>query len=197
MPPHWTDFPDRVETFGDLFAILETFAYDLGNDLIDSGSCRKESDQSAYSVDLMGQGRFIPNPDRLSGWDALATIAEREFHRVPDLQTLRAIRGRASEILDVSISAVNGMTIVAVLEALVAADRAPVPSDDPLNEFLWLKVTQVEALFGISRGQVSKLADAVTFVTNGKTGNDRRINVLSVVRWSLNRLATSADTSDA
>jgi hypothetical protein len=37
--------------------------------------------------------------------------------------------------------------------------------------------------------RLTKLVDAGTFVTNGKVGHDRRIDVLSVIRQVLVRLA--------
>jgi hypothetical protein len=187
---HWTEFPERVERFGDLFSILDTFEQDLRADLIHSGSLRGESDQSAYTVELMGEGRFIPRSDRVPGWEELATYAEREHYSAPSLTILRAIRGRASEVLDIPISAVNDMPITAVMAALHDAEKAPVTApSDPLAELRWLKVTQVANLFALNRGQVSKLADDGTFVTNGNTGHDRRIDVLSVIKRELDRLA--------
>lgn len=56
MSVHWTDFPERVEKFGDLFNIFETLAHDLRADLIHSGSCEKESDASAYEVGFLRHG---------------------------------------------------------------------------------------------------------------------------------------------
>ncbi len=196
MPVHWTDFPGHVERFGDLFDIFQTFADDLRADTIDSGMLARRGPEAAYDVEFMGLDRIVPRPDRVPGWEALATYTEREFHTPPTLPALRQVRGRASEGLDVGLDAVNAMTIAAVVETLAAADRSATAgaggADDPFADVRWLKVTQIEALFGVSKGQVSKLGDTGVFVTNGQTGHDRRIDVLSVVRWSLHRLAQQA-----
>ena len=67
MPVHWSEFPDRVVKFGDLFNILETFDHDLRANHIDSGSCDKETENSAYTVEFMGTDKIIPRPDRIPG----------------------------------------------------------------------------------------------------------------------------------
>lgn len=192
MPIHWTEFPKCVEKFGDLFNILETFEHDLRVNVIHSGSCDKETDESAYTVEFAGGGRFLPRSDRIPGWDQLATLVEREFGSEPSSHHLRALRGRVSEVLDIPRNAVNDLTILQVVEALDEADRAPLDTgltnDILLDEYRWLKVTQIAKLFALSAGRVSKLAGNETFVSNGKTGNDRRIDVLSVIKEVLARL---------
>jgi hypothetical protein len=96
----------------------------------------------------------------------------------------------------VPLDAVNQMTIPAVVAALAEADRAAetagADEDDPLAEFRILKVTQVAKLFAINAGVVSKRCDDGTYVTNGLTGHDRRIDVLSVIRQQLEQLAKQA-----
>ena len=192
MPIHWTEFPNRVEKFGDLFNILDTFDHDLRVNFIHSGSCDNESDESAYTVEFAGGGRFLPRSDRIPGWDQLATLTEREYGSEPTVYTLRAIRGLASEVLDTPISAVNEHSILQVVEAIDDALRPPAAADAPgdflLAEYRWLKVTQIAKLFALHAGQVSKLCDAGTIATNGKTGYDRRVDVLSVVRRELDRI---------
>jgi hypothetical protein len=198
---HWTEFPERVELFGDLFSILETFEKDCATNVITSYSTAKESVQSAYTVEFMGLNRVEFVGERVPGWEALVTYAEREFYSVPDLHILRVIRGQVSEARDVSPAAVNAMTIVRVMDALaerrvedVQAAEAPA---DPLAAFRWLKVTQIARLFALNAGQVSKLGDNGTFITNGKTSYERRIDVLSVVRRELARLERLADTDES
>jgi hypothetical protein len=190
MPIHWTEFPNRVEKFGDLFDILDTFDHDLRVNLIHSGSREKETDESAYTVEFAGGGRFLPRPDRIPGWEQLATLTEREYGSEPSVYNLRAIRGRVSEVLDVPIGAVNDLSILQVVEALDEVNRTPAAGagDFLLAEYRWLKVTQVAKLFALNAGQVSKLCDAGTLATNGKTGHDRRVDVLSAVRRELDRI---------
>jgi hypothetical protein len=198
MATHWTEYPERVEKFGDLFSIFETLVRDLRADAIHSGSCENESDESAYTVEFLRRGdELVPRPERIPGWDELATYTEREFHRPPSLEVLRVIRGRASEVLDSPIAAVNELTIAQVVEALDADRKRPeIGTDFLLDNYRWLKVTEVAKLLAMNAGQVSKNADAGTFATNGKSGHDRRIDVLSAVRWVLDRLARQNSTGD-
>ncbi|MBX9626955.1 MAG: hypothetical protein K2X82_24350 [Gemmataceae bacterium] len=201
MAVHWSDFPERVERFGDLFQVLETLDRDRAADFFHGGQFDNEAGGSAYHVEPgAGAYMFQPDPDRIPGWDRLATRAEREFGDALRLTVLRAYRGRASEALDVPLAEVDAMSIVAVADALDAADHDPTPAGpgaDPLAEYRWLKVTQVARLFATSAGQVSKLCDAGGLVTNGKAGTDRRIDVLSVVKRELDRLARQADPEAA
>lgn len=192
MAIHWTEFPERVEKFGDLLNILETFFRDLRVGMVHSGSCDKETAASAYTAEFMDGGEFSPRPERIPGWEQLATAAEREFHRPLSAELMRSIRAFVSEVRDISLTAVNELSVVEVAEIFDAARREPAPQagtpDQLLAEFRWLKVTEIAGLFALTRSNVSKLATDGTFVTNGKVGNDRRIDVLSVVRWTLDRL---------
>ncbi len=202
MAVHWTDFPERVEKFGDLFSIFETLAHDLRANLIDSGSCAKETDASAYEVDFLRRdNEFVPRPERIPGWDELATYTERHLSFQPSLPVLRQVRSMALEALDVPIATVNEMTILAVVQALTEANRRPANADAGtdhlLADFRWLKVTQIARLFDLNPGQVTKLANAGTFATNGKTDHERRIDVLSVAKWELDRLARQDNVPDS
>ena len=158
MPISWTEYPERVEKFGDLFSIFETFEHDTRANLIDSASCEKETDDSAYTVEFVGGARIIPCPGRIPGWHQLATLVEREFGSESSVHHLRALRGRASEVLDVPIGAVNYLTILQVVAALDEANRGPTTtaeaSDFLLAEYRWLKVTQIARVFAMNAGRV-------------------------------------------
>jgi len=197
MTIHWTNFPERVEQFGDLFNIFETFEHDVRADLIHSGSCEKETDESAYTVEFVGGARIIPRPDRIPGWEQLATYIERETGAEVSLVCLRTIRGFLSEIGDMPLAAVNEMTVVEVGQVLDEVRRQPAvregAADPLLDEYRFLKVKQIAKLFAFSSSEVSKLANAGAFVTNGRTGHDRRIDVLSVVKRELHRLNREDD----
>ncbi len=125
MAIHWTDFPERVETFGDLLSIYETLERDIRKNHLPFGLFNKRTNQSAYDIEVGGMGEVIPRSDRVPGWDALATFAEQEFSTPPSLYVLRQIRGQASKALAVDLKTVNEMSITAVLEALAETDREP------------------------------------------------------------------------
>lgn len=85
-----------------------------------------------------------------------------------------------------------------VVAALEEANRTPTTGNDfYLDNYRWLKVTEIAKLLALNPGQVSKYGEAGTFVTNGKTGHDRRIDVLSAVRWELDRLARQDNAPDS
>lgn len=193
MPAHWTDFPERVELFGDLFHILESLDRDRAADVFYGGQFDRECRDSAYHVEP-GAGPYLFQPDagRIPGWDRLATRAEREYGDRLGLPILRAYRGRASEVLDVPLAEVDALSVVAVADALDRADEPAgrAPAADPLAEHRWLRVTDAAKLVARGdaarpRGQVSRWCDDGTFVTNGKVGHERRVDALSVVRWLL------------
>lgn len=194
MPAHWTDFPERVELFGDLFHILESLSRDEENNMFTGDQFDRRGQASAYDIELNPRrARFLPVPDRIPGWDRLATLAEREFGRVLSLPLLRVYRGRVSDVLDATLAEVDAMTVAAVADALEAGDREPEPpgpAADPFAEFRWIRVTDAAKLVwgkntGQYRGQVSKMCDDGPFVTNGAIGPERRIDALSVVAWKL------------
>lgn len=191
MALHWTDFPERIESFGELFSILESLSHDVRHRRIFMGMHGKETQRSAYKVEhTPGTSYLQPRPERMPGWDRIATFAER--NHLPELsyELLRLIRGRVSEVLDLPSTDVNQLTLEQVADALEASDRDPdsEPAADTTDEYRWLRVRQVARVFALNPGQVSNLADDGTFVTNGMTGYDRRIDVVSVVQWVLERL---------
>jgi hypothetical protein len=57
-------------------------------------------------------------------------------------------------------------------------------------------VTDVARIFAISAGHVSRLADDSKFVTNGLSGQERRVDALSVIQWFLTRPERQDGTTD-
>jgi hypothetical protein len=202
MAIHWTDFPQRVEKFGDLFNILETLDADHRTDYITGRSFAKRTPQAAYVVAFGVDGgyQFHSVNERMPGITRIITFVEREYGCGMSLEILRRVRGRVSEALDIDFTAVNELTLVQVADALDTASREPATqtpaSDYLLSEFRWLKVKQIAQVFALTPSQVTKPADAGTFVTNGKSGYDRRIDVLSVIRRELERLKEQASISE-
>jgi hypothetical protein len=126
MTIHWTEFPERVERFGELFSILETLDRDHARDHIHFECFEKETEHSAYTVELGGGSyHFRPRPERMPGLERLLARLEREYHAPVSLRLLRALRGRASEALGITLSAVDALSFDQVADALDAADRKP------------------------------------------------------------------------
>src|SRR5262249_12240296 len=66
MAMHWTEYPTQVEKLGDLVSILETLDRDEAENRFSGDMFRRESEESAYSVDPFPTGvRFNPRLDRM------------------------------------------------------------------------------------------------------------------------------------
>lgn len=122
----------------------------------------------------------------------LRAYANNEFGQDFTPEAVRKIRGRVCEVLDIDTAAADALPLARVVEALQAPRAAE--ADDLSREFRWLRVRQIARLFDFNAGTVAKMADAGTFVTNGQSGYDRRIDVLSVVRRQLAQLERPEDT---
>ncbi len=105
-------------------------------------------------------------------------------------EAVRRVRGHVCEMLDIDTGAADALPLSRVAELLRSGRDAEKTNatDDTMAAYRWLKVTQVAKLFALNPGQVSRNSDAGTFTTNGRTGSERRIDVLSVVKWVLERL---------
>ena len=60
-------------------------------------------------------------------------------------------------------------------------------ADDSDSWPRWLKVTEVERLTSINRGDISKAADSGKLESNGKRGRKRRICLIGLVEWLKSR----------
>lgn len=127
----------------------------------------------------------------------IRAFTNNEFGLDLTRESVLRVRGRVCELLDIDTTAADALPLSRVAEVLRNGTKPPGPVGDQLAELRWLKVTQVASLFAMNAGQVSRHADKGTFVTNGNTGSDRRIDVLSVIRWELDRLAKQDAVDDA
>lgn len=146
----------------------------------------------------MGAQEAFDPWDQVPAACAIRAFTNNEFGLDLTREAVLRVRGKVCELLDIDTTAADALPLSRVAEVLRSATKPGAgPADDRLTDFRWLKVTQVASLFAMNPGQVSKLADKGTFVTNGHTGSDRRIDVLSVVRWVLDRLAKQDAVDDA
>ncbi len=116
----------------------------------------------------------------------LRAFANNEFGLDLTPEAVRRIRGRVCEALDIDTTAADALPLARVVEVL----RRPQEdlADASVDQFRWLRVRQIGRLFDLNPGVVTKLADDGIFVTNGQSGYDRCIDVLSVIRRELDRL---------
>ncbi|WP_162667576.1 hypothetical protein [Gemmata massiliana] len=127
MAVHWTEYPERVETFGDLSSILAT----LDNHDMEAGftadSFRNERGRTtAYTVDFYNkQYRFHPRLDQMPGLERLLDRFNIDGHDTLTLSQFRELRTRVANALKCSRTEVDAMTFIAIEDALDAAERPP------------------------------------------------------------------------
>src|SRR5262245_8697398 len=116
MAMKWTDFPKRVELFGDLFSIYSTLDKHRAFDF----ECFPDDrEKAAYSVEQEeGKWVIVPRPDRMPGLERLLDRLEREGHYSLTLDLLRELRVRVSDARKIGRAAVNALTITEVAHAL-------------------------------------------------------------------------------
>src|SRR5262245_54411954 len=121
MAMHWTEFPERVEKFGDLFAIYETLDQHKNFDF----ECFPDhAPKGAYTVDMRGRKWVVtPHPHRMPGLERLLELLERDGHYTLTLDLMRELRRHLMVSRNVNRSAVNAMTFHEVADALEHADR--------------------------------------------------------------------------
>src|SRR5262245_22540889 len=126
MAMEWTDFPERVELFGDLFSIYETLDQHRAFDF----ECFPDHpERAAYSVERDGgQWVIVLRPDRMPGVQRLLNRLEREGQCSLTLDRIREFRRRAATALYIEPAAVNALTITEVADALEEADAAARPT---------------------------------------------------------------------
>ena len=144
------------------------------------------------AVESVDQWAGVPSALRLRGY------SNREFGQDLSTEAVLRIRGRVCEVLDIDTAAADALPLCRVVEVLsTTGEHGGHAGDDLALRFRWLKVTEIARLFAMNAGQVSKLADAGRFVTNGKTGHDRRIDVLSEIPRELDRLNRDAAADES
>ena len=127
----------------------------------------------------------------------LRAFANNEFGQDLTPEAVRRIRGRVCEALDIDTAAADALPLARVLEVFRDLPADTPAGNDLASQFRWLRVSQVARLFAQNAPQVSRLADAGAYVTNGKRGPERRIDVLSVIRREFERLDREEGASGA
>jgi hypothetical protein len=119
---HWTEYPARVETLGDLVSILETLDRDDATDRFTGDLFARESAESAYSVEPTPTGYiFDPRLDRMPGLERL--LDRFSLDDSFTLTQLRELRRRAGADLKLDRAALTAMTFTAIADALDQADQ--------------------------------------------------------------------------
>jgi hypothetical protein len=121
MAIHWTDYPERVETFGDLLCILETLHRDHVRNRFHFESFANETPQSAYSVEIEGSTyRFEPRLDGMPDLERLLIHFDLAHIPTLNLNQFQGIQGQIAATLRIDRSAVNALTFTQIADALDA-----------------------------------------------------------------------------
>ncbi len=132
MSIHWTDFPERVEKFGDLFSIYETLSQHKQFDL---ETFPDHAPNGAYSVEPRGRKWVVtPHPDQMPGLEPLLEVLEREGHYSLTLDLMRELRRRVMTSRNIDRAGVNAMTFHAVADVLNGAAQRGDPVPQPAGE---------------------------------------------------------------
>jgi hypothetical protein len=163
-------------------------------------------DVSEFHSHLQWEVANTPYPGRIT--DAIAPtlsafrrLQEAAIPRYGELTSL-AFDCLVAEVLEragYDATEASTLTVEEFAEAFESANEPPAtpPGEDELATLRWLKVRQVAALFDIRPGTISKAASSGKYLTNGKTGNDRRIDVLSVIREQLAQIEAQRGPNDS
>jgi hypothetical protein len=65
--------------------------------------------------------------------------------------------------------------------------RNPHGVDAGNDEFRWLTTAEAERIFGTNRGMISRAVNKGELKSNGKSGRERRIDTVDLVRWQHER----------
>ena len=136
MATNWTEYPERVETFGDLNSILETLGrheMEVGFTAQSFGNSRGRT--TAYTVDFQNRRpRFNPHLDQMPGLERLLDRFDINGHFTLTLDLFRELRNRAANALKSNRTAVDAMTFIAVADVLDAGERPPAPPTPAAGE---------------------------------------------------------------
>ncbi len=133
MAVHWTDYPERVETFGELLAILET----LDRHEMESGFTAQDfqkecSRPAAYTVDFEDQQRkFHPRLDRMPGLERLLDRFNIDGYPALTQREARELRRRITMSINRDGENLNKMRFIEIADSLDAAECKPKPATLP------------------------------------------------------------------
>lgn len=125
-PLHWTEYPERVETFGDLLSILETLdRHEMESGFTAPDFQKERGRVTAYKVDFHNrQHRFNPQLDQMLGLERLLDRFDIDGHSTLTRSQARELRQRAAKALNRDGAAVNAMTFTEIADVLDASECA-------------------------------------------------------------------------
>lgn len=137
MMIHWTDYPERVETFGELLSILETLDRHETESGFTAPDFQKERGRvTAYTVHLHEQQhQFHPRLDQMPGLERLLDRFGIDGYPTLTQGQSRELHRRVANALNCDGTALNTMTFTAIIDALEPASQ-PQPAIRTFGDFL-------------------------------------------------------------
>lgn len=125
MPVHWTDYPERVETFGDLLSVLETLdRHDMEAGFTAPDFQKGRGRRTAYKVDSTPSGwQLFPDLDQMLGLERLLDRFDIDGHPTLTHAQARELRRRAAKALNCEGAALNAKTFTEVVTAIDTAEH--------------------------------------------------------------------------
>jgi hypothetical protein len=173
--------------------IFEGVVYDSELDLLDSVNtvpAALSGEEAGCYVEVVwkiAQQRLRIAQAMLHGWDDSGT----DWNDPESLLATEAsecVRGHAEKIAAVVCQFDRLSSEAARLRLAKEADRAICQTSSITPEDLWLTVTEAAREQAVDRYTITRAADAGLIRTNGQSGRGRRIDAVSLVRWSLSRV---------
>ena len=129
---HWTEFPERVESFGDLLSVLETLDRDVTDDVFMGNSFRNSRESAAYTVIPTPAGyHFQPRFHGMPGLERLFDLLDMDGGPLLTLAQVKELRGRAAKAINRGRPEVNALTFQEMVEAL-SPQSPPLPGPPPI-----------------------------------------------------------------
>lgn len=137
MGVHWSEYPERVETFGELLSILETLdRHEMEHGFSAEWFDKERKRLTAYTVDFHNrQHQFHPNLDQMPGLERLLDHFAINGYPALTQRAARELRLQAAHALNRDAAALNAMTFTAIMDALKPAPP-PTPAIRTFGDFL-------------------------------------------------------------
>jgi hypothetical protein len=125
MMIHWTDYPERVETFGELLSILETLdRHEMESGFTAEDFQKERGRVTAYTIDFHPhncQHQFHPRLDQMPGLERLLDHFGVDGYPTLTQGQARELRRRTAKAINCDGAAFNAMSFKAIMDALELA----------------------------------------------------------------------------
>lgn len=140
MATHWTEYPERIETFADLLSVLDTLDRHETESVFTAEDFENECGRTtAYTVEFHNQQpQFRPRFDQIPGLERLLEHFDIDGYPALTHRQARELRRRAAKALNRDAASLNAMTFTQIADALASGPVGTPPSgperSDPISQ---------------------------------------------------------------